>query len=139
MKLFAPLFALAFGFLILFASSTSSTVSAQYVPTPNGCGPENGPNVPDYFSFYNLFGRTDRFPFVFACNVHDVCYGTLGASRAACDTQFLNNLLSICRNYSSTWVSRQYCNGLAYTYYYGVHWFGEPAFQAAQNRARAGV
>ncbi len=114
------------------------SASAQYVPTANGCGPENGPSVPNYWTFYNLFGKTDVFPFVNACNPHDICYGTLGSNRATCDTQFLNNLLNICSTYSTSWASRTYCQGLAYTYYYAVAWFGQPAFDAAQARARQG-
>jgi hypothetical protein len=119
---------------LLLAHSTA----LAYTPTANGCGPENGPKVPNYFSFWNPFGRTDRYPFVNACNRHDICYGTLGSNRAACDQQFLSDLLAICAANGSTAVSRTYCRGLAYTYYGAVAAFGGWAFDAAQAKARAG-
>jgi hypothetical protein len=121
-----------------FAQRNITSTALAYTPTANGCGPENGPKVPNYFSFWNPFGRTDRYPFVNACNRHDICYGTLGSNRAACDQQFLSDLLAICAANGSTAVSRTYCRGLAYTYYGAVAAFGGWAFDAAQAKARAG-
>lgn len=131
------LFTVALIFVVMFGAF--NTTYAAYTPTANGCGPENGPSVPNYWSFWNgWWGRTDVFPFVYACNAHDICYGTLGMSRSTCDNQFLNNLLGICNYYSSTWASKTYCQSLAYTYYGAVAAFGGWAYDAAQAKARAG-
>jgi hypothetical protein len=125
--------------LFVFILSSFQTSFAAYTPTANGCGPENGPSVPNYWYFWNGFwSGTDTFPFVLACNAHDICYGTLGMSQSTCDTNFLNNLLSICNRYGTTWASRTYCSGLAYTYYGAVATFGGWAYDAAQAKARAG-
>lgn len=111
---------------------------AAYTPTSNGCGPEGGPAVPNYITYWNFFGHTDVFPFVNACNNHDICYGTLGSNKNTCDANFLNDLTNICNDNGTTSFSRTYCKGLAYTYYYAVHWFGQSAFDAAQRKARGG-
>jgi hypothetical protein len=129
-----------FIFLLVLALMMSAvpSVFAGYTPTANGCGPENGPSVPNYFYYYRLWGPTDVFPFINACNPHDICYGTLGMSRATCDNQFLSNLLAICSANGRSWASRTYCQGLAYTYYSAVALFGGWASDAAQAKARAG-
>ena len=51
-------------------------------PSPNGCGPEGGPAVPD-----NPTGCDDT-SFLDACNAHDICYGTCGNSKDSCDSVF---------------------------------------------------
>lgn len=47
---------------------------AEGLPVPNGCGAEGG---------------VKGLPFI-ACDAHDICYGTLGADKDKCDTDFLN-------------------------------------------------
>lgn len=111
--------------------------SAAYTPTVNGCGPE-WISVPNYYYMVGWF-RIDRFPFVNACNQHDICYGTLGSNRAACDTQFYNNLRAICAANASTWVNRQTCYGLAWTYYTAVDLFGQSSWEKGQEEARRGM
>lgn len=126
-----------FMLVVVIIMSAVFPAAAAYVPTTNGCGPEGGISVPNNYYLVGWF-RIDRFPFVNACNTHDICYGTLGSSRAACDSRFYSDLLTICRANASTAVNRGICNGLAWTYYQAVATFGQSAFNAAQARARAG-
>jgi hypothetical protein len=130
--------------VIVLVSAASFTIADQhpakaYTPVPNGCGPENGPSVPNYFYFLNIWPpHLDVFPFVNACNNHDICYGTLGSNKATCDSHFLSDMQRICADNASSSASYYYCDGLAYTYYEAVHLFGQSAFDNAQAEARAG-
>lgn len=128
---------LKFVAILVVIISAVLPASAAYTPTANGCGPEGGISVPNYYYLIGWF-RIDKFPFVNACNAHDICYGTLGSSRASCDSRFYSNLLAICSANASTSANRVICNGLAWTYYEAVHLFGQSAFDAAQARARQG-
>lgn len=135
MKRMISLFTLLAVIVMALAAYQPSVAAYRYTPTSNGCGPSGGPKVPDYIYYASIFGTRNTFPFVNACDVHDVCYGTLGTNQAQCDNQFLNNLLAICSANATSWTSRQYCNGFAYSYYYAVAWFGSSAFDNAQNKA----
>jgi hypothetical protein len=108
---FCVVFVLIFGSLALPLSS----VHAE----PNGCGPSYLPQVPDYYLFYG-----DVFPFVYACNNHDICYAAGVESRYTCDARFLSDLLGVCRAFSSWWMSRAACTSVAYVYYGAVRAFG---------------
>ena len=99
----------------------------DYTPSPNGCGPEGGPSVPD-----NPTGCSDT-SFLGACNAHDICYGTCNSSRAVCDNDFLNAMLEVCM-----WSSCAYrCSQFAYAYYGTVNNWGQAAYESAQVNACA--
>ena len=55
-------------------------------PEPNGCGAEDGPDVPDV-----PLGVVD---FRAACDVHDICFGTPGADLDVCHANFDRDLKS---------------------------------------------
>lgn len=97
----------------------------NYTPSPNGCGPEGGPSVPD-----NPTECLDA-SFLEACNAHDECYGTCDSSRAICDNDFLDAMLEVCM-----WSSCAYrCSQYAYAYYGAVHNWGQAAYESAQVKA----
>jgi hypothetical protein len=59
----------------------------------NGCGPAK--ELPMEFPMVILPERLhDQFNNV--CNQHDICYGTCGANRAACDRAFCQDLVATC-------------------------------------------
>ncbi|NJO43721.1 MAG: hypothetical protein HC865_24895 [Cyanobacteria bacterium RU_5_0] len=56
-----------------------------------------------------------------ACRGHDICYFTIGADKAQCDTAFRNNLGAICRQvFQSNVPLRGQCNLNADLYYNAV-------------------
>ena len=97
----------------------------DHTPTPNGCGPEGGPSVPD-----NPTGCEDT-SFLDACNAHDTCYGTCGNSRAGCDSNFLDDMLEVCMGSSCAYA----CSQAAYAYYGAVNNWGPSAWESAQVSA----
>ena len=98
------------------------------MPTYNGCGDESfkGNLVPN-----KPFG----FNFEPACNGHDLCYGTCGSSKDACDKEFLNNMLDMCSSYKYLPPLYSKCSALAVIYYEAVHKFGGTPFSDGQNDA----
>ncbi|MCR5183144.1 MAG: hypothetical protein K6B46_00380 [Opitutales bacterium] len=60
----------------------------NYEPSINGCGSEGSEWVPDSFFWF-----VDFTP---ACNAHDVCYGTCGASKAQCDVSLGADMATAC-------------------------------------------
>lgn len=60
------------------------------VPTYNGCGGAGSISVPGGGPLWN---------FTPACNGHDMCYGTCGASKNSCDAQFFIDMKTICDSY----------------------------------------
>ena len=95
----------------------------EYEPEPNGCGAENGINVPDNWHFGS---------FKDACDAHDICYGTCGNDRKDCDKQFLEDMLSVCRDKK---VFSGDCHMMARVYYRVVRWRGRGAYESAQDDA----
>jgi RHS repeat-associated protein len=88
----------------------------QFVtPNQNGCGPKAGPKVPGDYLFFN---------FTPACNAHDLCWGTCGADKALCDTEFLRAMRAQCNIYfgRSLLHFQIYipCTDVAYIYYWAV-------------------
>lgn len=73
------------------------------------------------------------------CVEHDLCYGTVGASKETCDAVFLVSMLETCRTELPLWEYILYyerCVKLAKVYYAGVQSaFGFIAFDRAQERA----
>jgi len=89
----------------------------------NGCT-----GVPSSFA---VAGASQSANIIGACNNHDVCYGTLGISKATCDTNFHSDMITTCRatfgypyNYvgGQMIINRQYanCAQMASAYYVGV-------------------
>ena len=75
-----------------------------------------------------------------ACRAHDGCYGTLGASRAACDREFHAGLERECAAAFQTFVckpAKLECRGLARVYYEAVVAWGDDAFRRGQDAAGA--
>jgi RHS repeat-associated protein len=88
--------------------------------------------------------KTDRyipdayvgFDFSKPCRNHDICYGTCGSSKDACDSKFYRDMSSVCGSMSKVYF--QYgktCRFAALAYYNAVHLFGEEAFCTAQKEA----
>jgi Prokaryotic phospholipase A2 len=59
-------------------------------------------------------------PFLHACIHHDGCYALKWASRATCDSWFLNDMRATCAEIRGGSV----CTGAAWTYYLFVRAFG---------------
>ncbi len=94
------------------------------VAAANGCGAEGGlsaslvPNdVPGIFDF------------TAACNAHDNCYGSLGATQSGCDSQFRDDMLASCSG-------GVVCGLFAELYSAAVRYFGAPAYTEAQLQAQ---
>lgn len=60
--------------------------NCPYNPTSDGC---SAPLIGDIALLSGVNFRT-------ACDIHDFCYGMCGSDKASCDTEFRNNLNSIC-------------------------------------------
>jgi len=103
--------------------TTKACYNGHCCCAPNGCGPCDGPPVPN-----NPTGCEDT-SFLAACNAHDNCYADCGINKYFCDTDFYNTMTGIC-NSSSCKIS---CLAYALAYYEVVFWGGDSAFQAAQN------
>ena len=82
---------------------------------PNSCG--SGFHVPN---------TANGASFEQACQHHDACYGKCGSDKAACDNNFLNEMLTACRGDGA-------CRNNAYLYRDAVRKFGGGAFDAAQK------
>lgn len=76
------------------------------------------------------------------CNTHDVCYQTIGANRATCDTRFYDDMRAVCRkayptieqpNLHPIYTAEQnQCYKWAQRYYDAVHTRGQPKFDKRQ-------
>ena len=105
--------------------------AGRCAPTSNRCGPPGlGFVVPDC-----PLGVVCFFE---ACNEHDICYGTCGTSRAACDGEFFEDLGSICsRNLQRGEGGFTRCLSLTYVYWQTSVRFGQGPFDHAQRHACA--
>jgi hypothetical protein len=109
-------------------------VSAQVSRGANGCGASGSwlakitPNKPAGADFTG------------ACNRHDACYDTLGASKEQCDNQFYNNMVSACSStYQNGSAKFKICKKVAGGYVKAVKSNkGKAAYQAAQEAAARG-
>jgi hypothetical protein len=109
-----PVFAALLALTLLFIPAGGSTVQAQEA---DACG-NDVIDVPDSGA---------SFDFTAACAAHDACYAAGGteANRNACDTAFLTAMRASCNEmWSSQPVRLRICQGVATTYYLGVHLFG---------------
>ncbi|NDP42121.1 MAG: hypothetical protein GZ089_05285 [Aromatoleum sp.] len=88
----------------------------RWFPNGNGCGDwDSDWYVPDYIFFK-------------ACQQHDRCYDTCGASKASCDLRFLSDMLASCGGV-------QGCDAIAFLYFGAVAARGGAAFRDAQSAA----
>lgn len=90
-------------------------------PGTNGCGAEGTEAVPDIFLGVNATP---------ACNAHDICYGTPGASQFFCDVNLGLNIIK-----DNWWNPVSYPTGVIYAI--AVEIFGGKPFKQAQEAAKA--
>lgn len=93
----------------------------SWKPTPNGC---SAPLVG------GSFGSWDFTP---ACDKHDLCYGTCGASKRKCDKLFYKLMTAICDALTGNAKSR--CHLTATMFVNAVDNFGTGWYEAAQDKA----
>jgi hypothetical protein len=81
------------------------------------------------------------------CNVHDVCYQTIGKTQAVCDGQMKTDMYAVCSKaypedmlpkvlYPLYYDERNRCFALADEYYFGVKNFGKGKFDMRQAQFR---
>lgn len=108
----------------------SDAVAMGEIRMTDTCGTGwHEPLVPD------RWGRAD---FRGACRYHDRCYETCGSGKADCDSAFLSDLRSACRDAYSSWLQRplrRTCLELANTYHSAVHRMGGDAYRDAQRNS----
>jgi len=86
-------------------------------PSPDWCGSGwNEPLVPD-----GAFG----VDWSDACRQHDACYGACGADKGACDERLNRDISQKC----------SWCGPVGSTYETAVDWFGNGAYNSAQEQA----
>lgn len=118
--------------LFIAAALTSAVLVAM--PTSDASATDSTAQGPDLECSYSpeLWFHDD-------CVEHDLCYGTLGASKETCDAAFLVDMLETCRTGLPLWEYTLYyerCVRLAKVYYARVQSaFGFIAFDRAQERA----
>jgi hypothetical protein len=90
------------------------------------CGPiELAPLIPDC--------PLDLVCFTSACEAHNKCYGTCGASRAVCDMQFFQDMTTICETtYAVGDANLTLCRSSAFAYWLAVTTLGQEPFDASQ-------
>lgn len=93
-------------------------------------------------SEYLVFGQTSAQ--ALPCNKHDICYQTVGSSRATCDNTFYAELRSVCSKAYPTQTTgylllhpiykneQSKCYSKAATYYDAVRLFGQARFDKRQ-------
>ena len=113
-----------FAALFLFFAATSCFAQKEYC---RPCGPDS---MPRFLRLLVPQGSAGA-DFKPACRKHDRCYGTCGADRAACDCQFLKDMLCQCQ-YSRNPCR---CQRTAWMMYRAVRNRGENAFAKAQMAA----
>src|SRR5699024_3702251 len=97
-------------------------------PTFNGCGAE-GDDLP----VPQGFGWADFQP---ACNEHDICYGTCGTNRVACDADLASGIADICDTayaYGLMPLKHKVCMTMAGAYGLAVATSGMGTFEEAQK------
>lgn len=109
-----------------------------FVKSFNGCGPAVCPGcIPDNPNATNLvclaLGQAPSF--TQACNIHDLCYDTCGATQMECDLEFLTNMLGFC-SFLTDEGCRNICIANANIYAASVGGAGGPiAYIPAQKNA----
>jgi len=91
-----------------------------FVPSKNGCT--------------NPLTGDGAFVFTNSCNSHDVCYGTCGSDRAACDLQFYLDMVNHCQDVANN-NHYGFCVIEAYTFYLAVRVAGFSYWDDAQDDA----
>ena len=109
-----------------------------YSNFPNGCGAKGGRRFPQG-------GPIGLWFFGSACDNHDICYGTCGNTKAACDAQFAKDLLAACDVFWNSmglnkanplaWGLDFACREQAGDYVMAVQLLGDNAYKEAQNAA----
>ncbi|ORX76325.1 hypothetical protein BCR32DRAFT_296326 [Anaeromyces robustus] len=86
----------------------------------------NGCSIPVIKDLYN---ENNKGLFVPACNVHDICYGCQGG-KASCDSTFLTNMKSICKNQKKNSLV---CRATASIFYAAVRVGANKNYNACSN------
>jgi hypothetical protein len=128
------------------ASAASATTTPGVNATPynatahpwdtDGCSvvPDSGLHTSKVWTGYGTLPHTASFDFNHACVHHDGCYRGRWASRATCDSWFLNDMRASCAaSHPRSWASREVCANKAYQYYLGVRAFGAGAYAATSS------
>ncbi len=114
---------------VVFATGVILTAASHCaLGKPNGCSVPNivvaivkiDKNQPAGAKFSTIQGDG-------ACDYHDNCYVSIGASKATCDAEFLSDMQTSC-------AAVRRCKIVANMYYLGVKLFGKQAFRVAQEK-----
>ena len=108
-----------------FGKCEYRTSEQAAVPVPNGCGSAGGPSFPG--------GPAGLWDFRPACNVHDVCYGTCGSAKGACDSAFHARMSSICDSFVLAPLLFAACHAQADLFYFAVAALGRGPYESAQD------
>lgn len=139
---------------VQYSAGCSQKVPNGTASSYNGCGPESGIDI--RYILYGPYGAAlppikveppdNPFwlgNFVTACNAHDCCYGTCGADKAQCDSNFRSGLHAACASAPRTQSGvlgpgtlgaalSMFCNAIAEAYYAAVAKGGASAFDQGQ-------
>ncbi len=118
---------LAFIVLILAACSAAPAHSADRWLQARPCGPDSLKGPLRLLIPQGAFGADFR-P---ACRSHDACYDTPYANRAACDKQFLDDMLCACEDSRHPVL----CRMVARSMYRATDKHGDESFRSAQANA----
>ncbi len=123
---------------LLLSCPTLPPVGLTCEAEGNGCGPVAlGPVVPLYANCFEVVcnEETTVVCFTCACNAHDVCYGTCGSDKLACDLEFLDDMLTLCSETFDDLCLYSACRDRAFLYAALVLVGGQGAFDSAQDAA----
>jgi hypothetical protein len=123
------------GALVVFGVNTGLASVAQAEDcdmSPNGCGAEGGRKFRGRWFGADFEHR--------ACDPHDICYGTLGASKGDCDAQIRANARQACYEAHpgsdiKSVAIRLACYAIANEYAFQLVLFGGAAYVAGQQKA----
>lgn len=86
--------------------ASSGQVQTNLRSQGNGCGRQKHWYVPNGDPISQILTLTALDNFANACNKHDRCYNTVGASKKKCDDLFEMNLKKACEDTYSLYISR---------------------------------
>ncbi len=127
-KLRDLLLSLTFATVALSPQARAGNICVVAPPVTNGCSTHHA----EYLS-----GEIAVFRQVFdsACNNHDICYESLGKTRAACDGDFRNQTKDKCDSINKWFFPGEFyaCRSAASAFAAAVDFGGEKAYRPAQD------